>query len=63
MNDTPAEFEEDLIALDDYRCPRLVCVFPDPRIAKAIQAQAHAQMMATVGVAVAVFVLLLAVLP
>ena len=63
MHDAPEEFAEDLIALDDFRCPRLVRVFPDPRVARAIRAQAHAQMMGTVAIAVAAFVLLLAMLP
>lgn len=59
----PEEFAEDLIALDEYRNPRFRPLFPDPRITKAMQQQAHAQFMATLCIAVAAFVLLLWLLP
>lgn len=61
MHDTPADFEEDLIALDDYRSPHLKQI--DPRIIAAMQQQAHAQFMGTLAIAVAVFILLLFLLP
>lgn len=61
--DYPKEFEEDLIALDEYRNPRIQRIFPDPRLIEAMQAQANAQFMATVCIAAAVFVLLLVLLP
>lgn len=60
-NDAPQEFQEDLIALDDYRSPHLKQI--DPRIIAAMQQQAHAQFMGTLAISVAVFVLLLAMLP
>lgn len=60
MTDHPPEFEEDLIALDHYRNPRMVQIFPDPRLMKAIQQQATAQFMVTVFVSAVTFILIVA---
>lgn len=61
MNDIPDEFEEDLIALENYRSPHLRTI--DPRIVAAMREQATGQFMVTLVISVAVFVLLLALLP
>ena len=61
MNDIPEEFEQDLLALDDYRSPHLKQI--DPRIVAAMREQATGQFMVTLVISVAVFVLLLALLP
>lgn len=60
MTDRPPEFEEDLIALDAYRNPRMVQIFPDPRLMKAMQQQATAQFMVTVFVSAVIFILIVA---
>lgn len=62
MTDHPPEFEEDLIALDHYRNPRMVQIFPDPRLMKAMQQQAHAQFMVTVFVSAVIFILIVVAL-
>lgn len=61
--DALEEFAEDLIALDDYRNPRLRPVFPDPRIEKAILARQQAELWSAVAIGSAIFVLLLWILP
>ena len=55
------EFEEDLIALDDYRSPHLKQI--DPRIIAAMRQQATGQFIITLFAAVVTFVGLLAILP
>lgn len=60
---TPKEFEEDLIALDEFRSPRMIPLRPDPRLHQALAEKAHAQFMITVATSVAIFVFILAVLP
>lgn len=60
MTDHPPEFQEDLIALDHYRNPRMVQIFPDPRITKAMQQQATAQFMVTVFASSVIFILIVA---
>lgn len=59
----PIEFQEDLIAIDHYRNPRYQPLIPDRRAERAIIRQQQAQLWATVGVSISVFVLLLACLP
>lgn len=59
----PPEFEEDLIALDEYRNPRIRPITPDPRLAQAIIEQQQAQFWIAVTAATAIFVFVLAIAP
>ena len=61
MNDIPEEFEQDLLALENYRSPHLRQI--DPRIVAAMREQAHGQFIITLFAAVVTFVGLLAILP
>lgn len=60
--DYPKEFEEDLIALDDYRNPRIKRIFPDPRLEEALLQQATAQFYIACVMGAAIFVALMALL-